>query len=292
MMQRILTTITLSLSNYFIPPFMFLFLQMSNGNIRSNSNLILASTCTFPTQQNSSSAQKVENINWSTSLTHSHHLPWIPPSSVKRKHEILEHQNAHPPPKISLTQQPPKWEPPPFSQKRAKQSTRNKLTRARPKPQNIKLFGFLTESQTNISETSEILEAYTDQDAPKQNQRFWQRKLAKNASEEISSSVTCQSPSNIEAKIVSDKGIKCPITLHGDPDGSKTQNQSKPSNHTTSLTSDRRVKDCGMLSPEEQKEILEKAKEAKALVLTLVYRDGTTQLDPEQVSRAGSHLHI
>lgn len=252
--------------------------------------MILASTSTFPTQQNSSSAQKVENINWSTSPTHSHHLPWIP-SPVKRKHEVLEHQNAHPPPKISLTRQPTKWELLPFFQKRAKQSARRKLTRARPKPQNIKLFGVLTESQTNIGETSEILE-YTDQDALKQNQRFWQRKLTTDASEEISSSVTCQSPNNIEARIVSDKGIKCSITLHGDPDGGKTHNQSKPSNHTTSLTSDCRVKDCGMLNPEEQKEILEKAKEAKALVLTLVYRDGTTQLGPEQVSRAGSHLHI
>lgn len=284
------STITLSPSNLFIPPFMFLFLQTSNGNIRSNSNLILASTCTFPTQQNSSSAQKVENINCSTSLTHSHHLLWIP-SSVKRKHEILEHQNAQPPPKISLTRQPPKLELP-SSQKRAKQSAHRKLMGARPKPQNIKLFGFLTESQTNIGETSEILEAYTDQNAPKKNQQFWQRKLTTDASEEISSSVTCQSPNNIESRIVSDKGIKCPITLHGDPDGSKTHNKSKPCNHTTSLTSDCRVKDCGMLSPEEQKEILEKAKETKALVLTLVYRDGTTQLDPEQVSRAGSHLHI
>lgn len=252
--------------------------------------MILASTCTFPTQQNSSSAQKVENNNWSTSPTNSHHLPWIPSSPVKRKHEILEHQNAHPPPKISLTRQPPKWELLPFSQKRAKQSAHRKVTKAKPKAQNIKLFGFLRESQTNIGETSEILEAYTD--TPTQNQQFWQRKLTTDASETISSSVTCQSPNNIEARVVSDKGIKCPITLHGDPDGGKTHNQSKPSNHTTSLTSDCRVKDCGMLSPEEQKEILEKAKEAKALVLTLVYRDGTTQLDPEQVSRAGSHLHI
>lgn len=49
--------------------------------------------------------------------------------------------------------------------------------------------------------------------------------------------------------------------------------------------SDPRVKDSGKLSPEEKIHMLEKAERVKALVLTMVYRDGTTQLDPEQVSR-------
>lgn len=54
----------------------------------------------------------------------------------------------------------------------------------------------------------------------------------------------------------------------------------------TTLMSDPRVKDFGKLNPEEKMEISEMARKARVLVLTLVYRDGTTQLDPEQVSRA------
>lgn len=56
----------------------------------------------------------------------------------------------------------------------------------------------------------------------------------------------------------------------------------------TTLMSDPRVKDFGKLNPEEKIEILELARKARVLVLTLVYRDGTTQLDPEQVSRAAT----
>jgi len=56
-----------------------------------------------------------------------------------------------------------------------------------------------------------------------------------------------------------------------------------------SLIFDARVKDSGKLNPEERTQMLERAGEAKVLVLTMVYRDGTTQLDPEQVSRAPLH---
>lgn len=54
----------------------------------------------------------------------------------------------------------------------------------------------------------------------------------------------------------------------------------------TTLMFDPRVKDFGKLNPEEKMEISKMARKARVLVLTLVYRDGTTQLDPEQVSRA------
>lgn len=56
----------------------------------------------------------------------------------------------------------------------------------------------------------------------------------------------------------------------------------------TTLIFDPRVKDLGKLNPEEKMEISEMARKARVLVLTLVYRDGTTQLDPEQVSRAAA----
>eukprot|EP00066_Takifugu_rubripes_P028942 XP_011618208.1 PREDICTED: DNA polymerase nu isoform X2 [Takifugu rubripes] len=50
----------------------------------------------------------------------------------------------------------------------------------------------------------------------------------------------------------------------------------------TTLMFDPRVKDFEKLNTEEKMEIFEMARKASVLVLTLVYRDGSTQLDPEQ----------
>lgn len=52
----------------------------------------------------------------------------------------------------------------------------------------------------------------------------------------------------------------------------------------TTLMFDPRVKDFEKLNSEEKMEIFKMARKANVLVLTLVYRDGSTQLDPEQVS--------
>ncbi|KAI2662786.1 DNA polymerase nu [Labeo rohita] len=49
-----------------------------------------------------------------------------------------------------------------------------------------------------------------------------------------------------------------------------------------SLTSDPRVCDTGCLSQEERKCLLEEAGKVKAFVVTMVFQDGTIQLDPEQ----------
>ncbi|XP_073691896.1 DNA polymerase nu [Garra rufa] len=49
-----------------------------------------------------------------------------------------------------------------------------------------------------------------------------------------------------------------------------------------SLTSDPRVCDTGRLSQEERECLFEEAGKAKAFVVTMVYQDGTIQLDPEQ----------
>ncbi|XP_056628492.1 DNA polymerase nu-like isoform X2 [Triplophysa dalaica] len=51
-----------------------------------------------------------------------------------------------------------------------------------------------------------------------------------------------------------------------------------------SLTSDPRVCDTGRLSEEERGRVCEEAGRARALVVTMVYQDGTIQLDPEQRS--------
>ncbi|XP_045577718.1 uncharacterized protein isoform X1 [Salmo salar] len=65
----------------------------------------------------------------------------------------------------------------------------------------------------------------------------------------------------------------------GDPQAQS--NQSKTC-LTTAMISDPRVTDAGKLSPEERGRVLEEAGQASALVLTMVYQDGTTQMDPEQ----------
>lgn len=56
--------------------------------------------------------------------------------------------------------------------------------------------------------------------------------------------------------------------------------KSKPS---LALTSDPRVSHLGRLSAREREDHLEEARMARALVLTLVLQDGSTQLDTEQV---------
>lgn len=65
-----------------------------------------------------------------------------------------------------------------------------------------------------------------------------------------------------------------------DRDGDKTKETTKC---TLALTSDPRVCDASRLSQEERMCVLEEAASARVLVVTMVYQDGTTQLDPEQV---------
>lgn len=71
-------------------------------------------------------------------------------------------------------------------------------------------------------------------------------------------------------------------TLSSDADR-KEERATATSKGAFNLTSDPRVCDTGRLSQEEGKRVLEEAGRAKALVVTLVYQDGTIQLDPEQV---------
>lgn len=68
--------------------------------------------------------------------------------------------------------------------------------------------------------------------------------------------------------------------LETDKPGDKTSETTK---RTLALISDPRVCDTSRLSQEERVCVLEEAVRARALVVTMVYQDGTTQLDPEQV---------
>ncbi|TSN12228.1 HAUS augmin-like complex subunit 3 [Bagarius yarrelli] len=69
------------------------------------------------------------------------------------------------------------------------------------------------------------------------------------------------------------------VQLETDRDEDKISETAK---HTLALISDPQVCDASHLSQEERMGVLEEAAAARALVATMVYQDGTTQLDPEQ----------
>lgn len=238
-----------------------MFPQTPNGNIRSNSNEIVP--------------QKVEDVNMSAYLS----CPMIPPF-VKRKLEMLKDQSVLPHPKTSLSR---KWQPPPFSKKEAKQSASIELERAKLATPNAEPVCFPRESLKKISEASGILQDDNVQPAPKQHQPPCKRKCATTSFRET------RKTGKINPFFVSDQAVKLTRTLHERTDGGKSQNQSYSS---AFLTSDPRVKDCGMLNKEEQNALLQKAKAAKAVMLTVVYRDGTSLLDPEQVSYSLSTMCV
>lgn len=259
--------------------------------------MILASTSSLAAGQISSSVQhlasikageRMKSIILPASQGHSERPPLIPSFPLKRKLEIPDYQKAPPPPKIYLSRLPPKWEPPHCIDKMAGQGEVIKQKR------NTEIPAVPTTPQTRVSpsiKTGIDLEEHKDHNNSKQNQQIQQRHVEEKQS---ISSLTCQPLKRKRNKCGPYQGISGPKRSHG----GEPYCQSKANYLTTTLTSDPRVKDCGKLNSDEKMEILESSRRAKALVLTLVYQDGTTQLDPEQVSRPGSrflavyHSHI
>lgn len=254
-----------------------MFLQTPNGKFRSNSSVIVSPSRISATLKDPS-AQTAECIDLSASLSPPCHFSRILPS-VKRK--LLDDQCVLLPPKTSL---PRNWQPPPFSRREAKQSASVVLQRAKPTTLSTELVGFPAEALRKSGAAPRVLEEHTNQPALKQSQRPFKRKRAAAASKETPPSCVFQSLGKIKPTFVSDQALKLTRTLHEDTDGGKTQNQSKARYSSAFLTSDPRVKDCGILDKDQQNEMLQKAKGTKAVMLTLVYRDGTSLLDPEQVS--------
>eukprot|EP00064_Thunnus_orientalis_P018935 superscaffoldBa00004533_g19044 len=274
--------------------------QATNGSTRgSNSSIVLAIGSFFASGQNSSvqdldatairPRERLENSN------RTHQPALIPSFSLKRKHELLQPQNVNPLPKISLTRRPPKWEPPRPSQERTVERGVSERKRIRPKASNPEHLALALEPQTKASpshKTELLLGVHTDPYAQKQTQQRQSEveerghEFTRNASRQIPSSVTFKPPKHKRAKYGPHQATNEPKTSHEGANTGEPQNRPKASCLTATLTSDPRVKDSGKLSPDEKMRMLEKAEQAKALVLTMVYRDGTTQLDPEQVSRA------
>ncbi|XP_036966989.1 uncharacterized protein LOC119026649 isoform X5 [Acanthopagrus latus] len=271
--------------------------RTANGSIRgSSSSVALAPTSTYAAGQVSSSVQelastaikaskKMKNLDVPNLLNPPPQFPSFP---LKRKHEILEHNDDRPSPKISLIRHPPKWETPYCSQKQAGEKGFNTVKRTWSETPIFEL----REPQAKVSpshETGIVVEVNKGTCATKKPLQICQGKVEEkccestHASKWTPSSVTCKPLQHKRVKLGPEHGTNGPKISHeGANGGGELQNQSKAGCLTAALTSDPRVTDCGKLNPEEKMLMLEKAGHAKALVLTLVYRDGTTQLDSEQ----------
>ncbi|XP_030609103.1 DNA polymerase nu isoform X2 [Archocentrus centrarchus] len=261
--------------------------QTTNGSTRgSSSSLALAPTRTVAlglkssVQELTSTAspivvpkKELENRNLKSSP--SHHCLKLS-FSLKRKHEAFQHQTPNPAAKISLTRHPPKWEPPRSSQQKPREGRVSEWKSAR------ELRGTASPSH----ETRLLSGARRELDASKQTQQNWQSKIEE-LSRESPGKASKNTPFCKPCKL---KWATCE-TKHvtsGPKSFSEAVNTSEPPTHsragclTASLTSDSRVKDAGKLNPDEKVQMFEMAVQAKVVVLTMVYQDGSTQLDPEQ----------
>ncbi|XP_034425316.1 DNA polymerase nu isoform X3 [Hippoglossus hippoglossus] len=262
------------------------FLHLHHGNVQTtdtsvsgtSSRTVLAPANPFATGQNSSAVQglassavqpnRLGNCNpLSTFQTHLNQHRLSLSSPLKRKHEALQQQdNALP--KICLTRRHLKWKPPCSSQEKARERGVRPSTSIPEHPV------VPPQPQTNDSpwhEKGKVTEVHTHSDVPQQTrQKRSKLESTRNVSKLTRASVTCKLPQHKRANYGPDH----------DTNGSKTSHDW--AKKTETLTSDPRVKASGKLSTNERTQMLEKAEQAKTLVLTMVYQDGATQLDPEQ----------
>lgn len=212
---------------------------------------------------------------------------------------MLQPPNASRPPKITITRRHPKWEPPRSSQEGARERGGDQKE-MRPTTSNSEHPRSATEQQAkalSLHKMEIMSEVHTDAFTLRKNQR--QKKMEPALLGERGHGST---PSNAyihtessnskpqkqkRAKVGPDQATNRPKKSREGANSGEPQTQTKIANLTTALTSDPKVKDSGRLNKEERVQVLEEAGQAKVLVLTMVYQDGTTQLDPEQVSRSG-----
>ncbi|XP_041636065.1 DNA polymerase nu [Cheilinus undulatus] len=244
--------------------------QTANGSIRGNSSsVVLAQASTFG--QNSSLVQEMASTiiqpskEQAESSLYLFKAPLIPSFSFKRTQE-----DAPPPSKIHLPKRTPKLEPLRSSEERAKDD--NGLKGGELKTSTPELSATSFQPQSKESHSNRLREVHKKPRTPKKSQQMKRSAAAESC---------CEPPKHKRAKREPDQGkngLKISQVL---ADG-KRQHPSRAGCLTAFLTSDPRVKDSGKMNSEERMQILEDAGKAKVLALTLVYRDGTTQLDPEQ----------
>ncbi|XP_075307979.1 DNA polymerase nu [Odontesthes bonariensis] len=223
----------------------------ANGSSRETKSGRIAAGLNCDTQDSTSAAagpcNNLENQHLPPAQSRSRHPLLAPKFPLKRRHDVFQSRHADPPPKIYQTRRPP-WEPPRFPQERA------------------------AEGEAVFGLSRGVFHPALAQESPPKISR-------------------CEAGAVFEVHAESQtKRAKCrtdPVT-----DGPEGFNEVVKSNEPqgqlqtgwlpAALICDARVKDCGKLNPEERTRMLQEARGAKVLVLTMVYRDGTTQLDPEQ----------
>ncbi|XP_064877209.1 DNA polymerase nu [Oncorhynchus nerka] len=224
--------------------------------------------------------------------------PLTPTFSLKSKH-------GTPLPKIALFRRPVKWEPPQSCQEKARTLQRGQewcKTQTPKQPDLTPAFSLDPRAKTKTFHKTEGTKSVAltpnpphrppaNPVRPKQGVPMGERGLE--STRDHSSSDTPQHRSSKTPKPPKPKRAKpgpnqCQLTPETEPEGGSgagdpraQSNQSKTC-LTTAMISDPRVRDAGKLSPEERARVLEEAGQASALVLTMVYQDGTTQMDPEQ----------
>uniref|UniRef100_A0A3Q2VPN0 Polymerase (DNA directed) nu n=1 Tax=Haplochromis burtoni TaxID=8153 RepID=A0A3Q2VPN0_HAPBU len=181
---------------------------------------------------------------------------------LKRKREACQHENTDPPAKISLSRCPPKWEPPRSSQEKPREGRVRESKSAR-EPQG---------KASPSHETRAASGACTHLDASNPTQQNRQNKMEKLSRELPGKQAACETNPTTSGP----KGFQKLVR------NSEPPTQSKAGCLAASLTCDPRVKYSGKLKPDEKVQMLEIAGQAKVLVLTMVYQDGSTQLDAEQ----------
>ncbi|XP_076016825.1 DNA polymerase nu [Genypterus blacodes] len=228
------------------------------------------------------------------SRTVSHLSPRIPSFPLKRKHEVLQLPNACPPPKTTITRRHPKWEPPHSTQGGARERGGDQKEMS-PTISNPEQPRPTTEQQAKklSSYKMEILsKVHPDLFTQGKNQQQEQMKPAllgqrgdgltlTNACNQTEAS-NSKPPKQKRVKFGPDRATNRPAKSSEGATSGEPQSQTKSTSLTTALTSDPTVKDSGKLDKEEKLQVLEEAGQAKVLVLTMVYQNGNTQLDPEQ----------
>ncbi|XP_069026033.1 DNA polymerase nu [Embiotoca jacksoni] len=267
--------------------------DITNGSTRgSSSSLALTPERTVAPGQNCSSVQDLtsaatvpnkrqENTNLHTSQSQSHHPSVSPSFLLKRKHELL---HANLPAKICLPGHRPKWQPPHSSQEKAGEGGASERKKPRLQTSHPEC---PTSAQERPSEAGPSHDtAIVFEGRSQQTQQISQSKLEEHRDESSGSTSKRTLFSELSrhkwAKCVIDPATNGPKGFHEGVQPSESQIQSKAGSLTAALATDTRVKDAGKLNPKEKKQMLERAVRAEVLVLTMVYRDGTTQLDPEQ----------
>lgn len=221
--------------------------------------------------------KELEDHSLHSYQSQSYHLSLPSSLFLKRKCDVSQQQYGVPPLKMYRPRFPPNWDSF-FPHKRMAEGRTSVPMSAEFVPQTTpsvqtKNSHFTEHRQLLVpTQTQHYFETFqgqyreTEKDACKQTLSYKSRKS-------MSHKCSIDSPAS---------GVK---TLPEAVSNIDLQSQFKKGCLPSTLMSDSRVTDLGKLNSEERIHILQKAKQSEVLVLTMWYQDGTTQLDPEGVSK-------